>query len=533
MAYDKYRELLSKEIEKTFTHWDSRGMISESELYNFLHTIKSTSNTNQLSKITEFCEAHLEVLSPDNKDEIPITSLKNFKKNIRLVVTDKPDRSSATMLPDFSGKELDENTFILIIDNDLEFASATKELLEQRGAHVTVAVNGEQGVQRFFDIQPNIVMIEMELPDMTGLEVFEKIKHAVWNSHIISILLSRNDSNDIMRQAYDIGMMDFIKKPLELTIFLPYLLNRNALLKSISKSITTDGLTGIGNRKRLDEILEHFKKVARRSGASFSVVMIDLDHFKKINDTFGHHKGDEVLKAFTKLASEQKRETDYLFRYGGEEFVVVVSGEKQEAYQLIQRIQEAFNLLVFKEKEQSFSVTFSAGISVYNGNSESILIEADQALYEAKRTGRNRIVVFNDADVLVKRKLQVIIVDDDLLIRSMLEKELSNWNLPDIELSVRLFKDGVSFLAANWHDPNINHIILLDGIMPEMDGLEVLERLKNREDMSNVLVAMMTARKSREDIKSALRLGANDYIMKPFQTQEVLGRIQQLATRMF
>ncbi len=533
MGNDKYRKLLAENIEKTFTQWDARMIINESELYSFLNTVKGTADTIELSNLTDFCESHLEILSPYDGDEIPIASLKNFKKNIRLLVNGKSKIVQEISFDNPQGKHFDENTFILIIDQDLEFVSSTKELLEKLGAQVLVAINGKQGVQRFYNMQPNVVMIEMDLPDMTGIEVFEAIKDSVRTNHVMSILLSANASTDIIRQTYDVGMMDYINKPLNLNVFLPYLFNRDSLRKGIGQSITTDGLTGIGNRKRLNEILDYFEKRARRLGAPFSVIMIDLDYFKKVNDTYGHHIGDDVLKAFSQVAREHIREIDYVFRYGGEEFTVIVSGDQQEAYRLAEKIHAAFNLLTFEVKERSFSVTFSAGVSQYGGELDTLLIEADQALYHAKRSGRNRTVIFDKENVFIKRKLQVIIIDDDLLIRSMLKEELSNWEMPEIDLSVRLFVDGVSFLAADWYDPNINHIILLDGIMPGMDGLEVLERLKHVQGTSNVLVSMMTARKSEADIKSALWLGADDYIMKPFQTQEVLSRIQKLASRMF
>jgi len=529
----KSRKLISEKIEKTFQQWEGRTLISEPELYSFLHSIKGTSDTIQFDDLTDFCDAHLDILSPDDGDQIPIATLKNFKKNIRLLVKDKYEKAKDMPLPELQGKKFDEQTCILIIDSDLEFVSSTKELLEGLGAQVLVAMNGAQGVQRFYDMQPNIVMIEMELPDMTGFEVFEKIKGIVLSNHIISILMSGNDSNEIISQAYEVGIIDFIRKPLDLKLFLPYLFNRDALRKSISQSITTDGLTGVGNRKRLNEFMEYFERISQQSGSAFTVIMIDLDNFKKVNDTYGHAKGDEVLKAFTRVASEQKSTTDHIFRYGGEEFVVTVSGDQQEAYNLIHRIHNAFNALVFEEKGRPFSVTFSAGISEYKGELEPLLIEADQALYQAKRTGRNRTAIFDTGDLLVKRKLKVIIVDDDLLIRSMLEEELTNWNLPEIDLSLRIYEDGESFLTSDWYDPNINHIILLDGIMPGMDGLEVLEQLKDQKGESNVLVSMMTARTSNEDIKSAFALGADDYIRKPFQTKEVLSRIQKLAARIF
>lgn len=533
MNYDKYQKLLSDKVEAFFAQWDTKKTVNESELYAFLHTLKGTSGTIGLHDLANFCEAHLKILSPEDETGIPIHSLKNFKKNIQSLVKGNEKGTKELELPTAYSNYFDQETFILIIDDDLEFVSFVKELLEQLGAQVLIALNGMRGIQQFYDMKPNFMMIDVQLPDMTGVEVFEAIRDTVTDRQVISMLMSSEKSKDVMIQAYEVGMMDFIGKPLELDLFLPYLFNRDKMRKGITQSITTDGLTGVGNRKRLTESLIYSEKIALRSGTTFSVVMIDLDYFKLVNDTYGHHKGDEVLKQFSDIVREEKRESDYIFRYGGEEFVLLVLGDKNESIRLVERLRQSFNAHVFEEKDRTFSVTFSAGISEYSGELNMLVIEADKALYQAKRTGRNKTIVFEDSIIQVKRKLQIIIVDDDLLIRTMLEEELTNWELPDLELSVRLFEDGVSFLAADWFDPDINFIILLDGIMPEMDGLEVLRHLKERPDTNNILVSMMTARTSEADIKSALSLGADDYIMKPFQKYEMLSRIQNLASRMF
>ncbi|WJY27059.1 MULTISPECIES: diguanylate cyclase [Sporosarcina] len=533
MDYGKYQKLLTEKIETAFTKWSVQKTVSESELYAFLHTLKGTSGTIGLTDLAEFCSAHLEILSKDDDASIPVSSLKNFKKNIRLLAAGNEKKDRGSLIPAVYSERFDRNTFVLVIDDDLEFVSFVKDLLEQLGAQVLVAMNGMRGIQQFYDMKPNMLMIDMQLPDMTGTELFGKIRDTANDRHVISMLMSSEQTNKIMIEAYRSGMMDFIQKPLDLTLFLPYLFNRDMLRKKISQSITTDGLTGAGNRKRLTEMLDHALRVHERTGDPFSVVMVDLDHFKHVNDTYGHHTGDEVLRRFSDIAKTEKRETDSIFRFGGEEFVILVNGHKGEAYTFAERLHTAFNEQEFEAAGGSFSVTFSAGIAEYTHELETLLIEADQALYEAKRSGRNRTAVYESGTAQVKRKLQVIIIDDDLLIRTMLEEQLAQWRLPDIELSVRLFEDGVTFLRTDWYDEDTNFIILLDGVMPGMDGLEVLEQLKKRSELNNVLVSMMTARASEEDIKEALALGADDYLTKPFRNKDMLARIQNLASRMF
>jgi len=531
--YAKYRRLLSEKVETAFDQWSRQKAVKESELYAFLHTLKGTSGTIGLTDLAEFCSAHLDILSPDDESSIPVSSLKNFKKNIRMLVNGSEKKDRGNLVPEVYSQRFDQNTFVLVIDNDLEFISFVKDVLEQLGAQVLVALNGARGIQQFYDMKPNLLMIDLELPDMTGIDVYRKIQETASDRHVISMLMSSRRTEDIIIRAYEAGMMDCIQKPLDLRLFLPYLFNRETLRKTIGQSITTDGLTGVGNRKRLSEVLEYSEKMAIRTGDPFSIVMVDLDHFKSVNDTYGHHTGDEVLKKFSAVALQVKRETDAIFRFGGEEFVFLVLGGKEEASVLTERLHSAFNEQRFDAGGHEFSVTFSAGIAEYTHNADELLVEADQALYQAKRSGRNRTSIYDKGMAAMKRKLQVIIVDDDLLIRTMLEEELANWELPGVDLSIRLFDDGVSFLAADWYDPDTLFIVLLDGIMPGMDGLEVLEQLKRQEDAHNVLVSMMTARTSDEDIKSALRLGADDYLTKPFQKEDVLTRIQNLASRMF
>src|SRR5690606_21261894 len=118
--------------------------------------------------------------------------------------------------------------------------------------------------------------------------------------------------------------MDFIEKPLDTDIFIPYILNREEMRKTIEKSIITDGLTGVGNRRHFDEMTNYYVELAERSNVVFSLVMLDLDHFKQVNDEFGHPAGDDVLRKLGEVAKWEKRETDHIFRYGGEEFAFLL-----------------------------------------------------------------------------------------------------------------------------------------------------------------------------------------------------------------
>ena len=126
MDYDKYQKLLSEKIEESFAQWDTKKTVSESQLYTFLHTLKGTSGTIGLQDLAEFCTAHLEILSPEDESGIPISSLKNFKSNIRLLVKGNKKTPRELKLPDTYSDHFDQETFILIIDDDLEFVTFVK-----------------------------------------------------------------------------------------------------------------------------------------------------------------------------------------------------------------------------------------------------------------------------------------------------------------------------------------------------------------------------------------------------------------------
>lgn len=525
-----YQDLLRERIEATFAEWEEKTVITERELYKFLHTLKGTSGTIGLDALSAFCSAQLDILSAHNESTIPVHTLNNFKNRIWRVL-EGDQGLNEFQVPALYVNSLDEEAAVLIIDDDLEFVSFVKELLEKMGAQVIIALNGKWGIEQFYSVRPHYVLIDLNLPDMSGFEVLEHISETARARQVITAITSVDASQANRVRAFESGAMDFLKKPFDIEIFLPYMLNRDKLRRAIGKSVVTDGLTGVGNRRHFDEMISYFAELSERSGVGFSLVMLDLDHFKKVNDQYGHPAGDKVLKMLGAVAHEEKRETDHVFRYGGEEFSFIFHGASAEqAVVFIERLRERFNSVVFEEGEERFSVTFSAGVSVYGGCIEKVVSEADQALYEAKRSGRNRTVTYN-VSMLTKRKLHIIIIDDDNLIRTMLSAKLAKLKLPGIDIAIQTYSDGPSFLESDWYRPEEYYIVLLDGIMPEMDGLEVLSRLKRDVDQKNVLVSMMTARTGESDIKAALWLGADDYIMKPFQPTDIVTRVQKLSMR--
>jgi diguanylate cyclase (GGDEF)-like protein len=172
----------------------------------------------------------------------------------------------------------------------------------------------------------------------------------------------------------------------------------------LATEASTDGLTGLANRRHLDEYLEEHFRIASRYGTPLSVMMVDIDHFKRVNDEYGHDVGDQVLREVALTLRETMREADLCARYGGEEFVVVMPSTGLEgATECAERVRAAVERRVMFASGNKLRVTVSVGVSGYRGGEQPaagwMVKEADMALYEAKRNGRNQVCCFQAPEV--------------------------------------------------------------------------------------------------------------------------------------
>jgi len=191
-----------------------------------------------------------------------------------------------------------------------------------------------------------------------------------------------------------INLIHFII-PLFASLVVGYLLAHNKILQlELIQLANTDKLTGAYNRLYFDQRLKQEIDRAKRYKQVFSIIYLDLDHFKHVNDEFGHSTGDEVLKNFSSIAKKQNRESDIFARFGGEEFIILTQmADKNSAHNLYQRIKNTMNDYEYKPSRK---ITFSAGIAEFdieNDDIKSILERADRALYKAKDSGRDRAVI--------------------------------------------------------------------------------------------------------------------------------------------
>jgi diguanylate cyclase (GGDEF)-like protein len=201
--------------------------------------------------------------------------------------------------------------------------------------------------------------------------------------------------NDVDQDPFNVNDLDFI---LNLSEFIAMSISNAVLYEQTSKLAVTDGLTGISNRTNMEQSLLNEFGRSMRYNSPLSIVLLDVDHFKDVNDSYGHQKGDEILVTFASILKKFCRANDIAARYGGEEFLMILpQSNAQGAFKIAERVREEIMKMSFVGNDSKFSVTTSCGVAELNRdymkNTDQLINVADNAMYEAKNSGRNKTII--------------------------------------------------------------------------------------------------------------------------------------------
>lgn len=284
---------------------------------------------------------------------------------------------------------------VLIVDDDPELLAHYQLVLTNGGVEVrTVAGDPARLMAELAEFRPDILLMDVHMGNISGPALARMVRFdADWLSLPI-IYLSAEQDRELQLEALAKGGDDFLTKPVSDSFLLRTVRLRCYRARQLDKLVSRDSLTGLLKHSLVKS--EVAKEHARclRSGHQSVLAMLDLDHFKGVNDSHGHLAGDLVIKGLANLLVHRLRKTDVVGRYGGEEFIVVLPEcTPDSAIELFRSICEDFSRLVFEGKAGHFSVTLSVGLSVLSdyGSSEQAIEAADQALYQQKRAGRNGV----------------------------------------------------------------------------------------------------------------------------------------------
>lgn len=324
----------------------------------------------------------------------------------RAVYEFKNDRWQHIMSsPDMMGDSQtygDQISVLICESSHVQLRILTKAV-EDAGYLVHAAHSAEEVLALLKLMPTDILLTGIEIGEVTGLEVCWALKSNRETESIHTIVITASGQERRLEESLDAGADDFIRKPVNMTELRARLRAASRLVrmqKQFRQLAETDALTGAANRRAFMQRLEIETEQARRHGSSVSVVMLDLDHFKLVNDTHGHAIGDRVLIETVKAVQKCLRDRDLLGRLGGEEFAVVLHDTTIEhAMIAAERIRAAIEAMqICNDAGTPVPVTTSLGVSAAAVDTgldtpESLLLAADEALYEAKHSGRNRVVM--------------------------------------------------------------------------------------------------------------------------------------------
>lgn len=293
-----------------------------------------------------------------------------------------------------------EGSSILVVDDNPFVRQSVARLLESEGAIVYHADNGRTGLKIIDEHEIDVVLTDYHMPEMDGIELVEALRDQRDHEAMPVLFVSGSGDRASRVRALDVGANDFIRKPfeaMELVARTRSFVRLAHLTRKLTLEARTDALTGLMNRREtLDKIEDHCGQT-RRYNTPFSAIMIDIDHFKHFNDTYGHAVGDVVLKTVSKAMKDCIRRTDAAGRLGGEEFVVLCTNTPAEAATVCaEKIRQAVERHVTRHESLELAVTISLGVAEFSGgltSVDSLLNAADVALYEAKNSGRNQVRV--------------------------------------------------------------------------------------------------------------------------------------------
>lgn len=290
---------------------------------------------------------------------------------------------------------------VLIVDDDQLLAEHYALVLQGAGLRAEILLDPSQiyeGLNRF---RPDVVLLDVLMPGCSGPELAQLIRlQDEWLSVPIIYLSSETDGERQLAALVK-GGDDFLTKPITDTALIVAVFARAQRARQLADMMTKDSLTGLLQHARVKERLSHELQRSERTGEPLSVVMLDIDHFKKVNDSYGHLIGDQVISSLANLLKQQLRKTDIIGRYGGEEFLLILSDCNQEqAFGLVEQLRQSFATLPFSFDYQNFHCTFSAGISQAKVTDETdqLIDQADKALYSSKHAGRNQTQFYQAAD---------------------------------------------------------------------------------------------------------------------------------------
>ena len=306
--------------------------------------------------------------------------------------------------------ELDESLLgadILIVDDNITNCKVLERKLGLKGLKCRIAYDGKNAIKEVEKKLPDLILLDVILPDINGLELLKSFRKKYKRELLPIIMVSAFNDEESIAKCIQLGAQDYLPKPLNGTILIAKVLSslerkflrqrEKELVDTLHIQATTDQLTGISNRRVVFETLESsFIQYENENCDDFYIIMMDIDYFKKVNDTYGHTGGDKVLKAMSETLDSIISKPNIVGRIGGEEFLAIIyNNDQNEVKKFAQKIREAIHDMNVNYEGQNIKITSSGGIAKTgeSRNVSDLVNKADKRLYKAKKQGRDIFIL--------------------------------------------------------------------------------------------------------------------------------------------
>ena len=444
---------------------------------------------------------------------------------------------------------------VLLVDDDELVLAHLSELVRAAGFEVHTASDGAAALEFIGRQFTPIVITDLDMPGMDGLALCRAIRQQKWPGYVYILVLTVHDGETDILAGLDAGADDYLSKRTSSAQLVARLHAAERILgleqalkvelEEKRRQSLTDPLTGAKNRRYFERQLQRDFKRTQRGGSPLSLLMLDIDHFKRINDQFGHAAGDAVLQELVRRIDQcLPRETDWCARVGGEEFIIVLGDTPLSgAARVAERIRQAIAGVPVATSARAISFTASIGVACFQPASnrepvsvESLLAQLDANMYRSKQEGRNRVTLPAPAIEPADARRQVPERDrpsDARPLRTILYID----DEPDLRLIVQaalgLTEGLTAYTAESSQALELAHelqpdLVLLDVMMPHLDGPGTLKLLRADAALSHIPAIFLTARATPDEVVRLRALGAFAVIAKPFDPMRLSGQLLAL-----
>ena len=321
---------------------------------------------------------------------------------------EKKENHTLEYIIDFIKKSLrNMQTTILIVDDSQLFLHTLQDNCKLLHFNILTATNGQEALEMIQSTQEKIslVLTDYNMPLMNGIELTKKLREQYKKDTLAILALSASDDEFVLTEFIKAGANDYIPKPYnftELSVRINAQLETLELFEKIKDAASRDYLTGSYNRRYFFEASRNILNKNARKESPIAVATLDIDNFKKINDTYGHNNGDIAIKEIHNILQKNLRSSDLFARFGGEEYCIILEDiSLEDLKQLFEKLRRAFesNTITTKNMQLYYTVSFGVAFGIATDIDTMINI-SDEALYEAKESGRNRVIIYETSKIL-------------------------------------------------------------------------------------------------------------------------------------